>query len=199
MGLIPVVGGRVMHLSAGGLFNGLVLLVDDETETFWDHLTGDAVYGLRVGGRLPTFPIRVVRADAALREDPELRVAISDLGLGPKLFSRVKDPYAAEGRLPPGFRGTMGEPDERLPEQTQGLGLVVGRVRRFYPFSRLGRETMDRIAGREVVIENDPDVGPPFARWRDGGSPTQLHSRWYGFSYTWPDAEIWAPETGVSR
>lgn len=33
--MTPLLDGAVHHFSAGGLYNGLVLLVDDETGTYW--------------------------------------------------------------------------------------------------------------------------------------------------------------------
>jgi len=45
VGLTPQIGEQVHHFSAGGLYNGLVLLIDDETRTYWDHITGEAVHG----------------------------------------------------------------------------------------------------------------------------------------------------------
>ncbi len=35
VGMTPVVDGAVHHFSAGGLYDGLVLLIDDETGTYW--------------------------------------------------------------------------------------------------------------------------------------------------------------------
>ena len=46
-----MVDETLFHFSAGGLFNGLVLLIDDETRTYWDHITGEAVHGPRTGAQ----------------------------------------------------------------------------------------------------------------------------------------------------
>ena len=36
VGLTPIVDGTLHHFSAGGLCDGLVLLIDDETRTYWE-------------------------------------------------------------------------------------------------------------------------------------------------------------------
>ncbi|KKM87640.1 hypothetical protein LCGC14_1266820 [marine sediment metagenome] len=43
--LIPLIDDKLYHFSAGGLYNGTVLLIDDESNTYWNHLTGEAMYG----------------------------------------------------------------------------------------------------------------------------------------------------------
>jgi hypothetical protein len=35
MGFDPTIDGIVHHFSAGGLYDGVVLLIDDETRTYW--------------------------------------------------------------------------------------------------------------------------------------------------------------------
>ena len=42
-----------------------------------------------------------------------------------------------KGRFPPGFRGTMGKADKRLPEMAIGLGVLLGQTRRFYTLEAL--------------------------------------------------------------
>ena len=189
-----MVDGRLRHLSAAGLYDGLVLLADDETRTYWNHLTGEALYGPDPSQRMATFPLRVIRVGAALKQWPDLEVAVSRPGLFGALFSWITgDVYASGWFMPPGFSGTMAAPDPRLPEETPGLGVMAGEVRRFYPVGRLGPRIEDAIDGRARVVEYDPAVGPPVARWAAGGLPLQVPSRWYGFSYTYPGCEVWAP------
>ncbi|MGB1288890.1 MAG: hypothetical protein ACPG7F_20320, partial [Aggregatilineales bacterium] len=50
--MMPIIDGKVHHFHAGGLYNGLILLRDAETGSYWDHITGEAVYGALKGTKL---------------------------------------------------------------------------------------------------------------------------------------------------
>lgn len=83
--------------------------------------------------------------------------------------------------------------DPRLPRQTQGLGVIVGKQAKYYPVKFIPKGGLedhwhDRILDVNV---NDMD-GVPYAKWRDSvAPPMQLLTRWYGFSFTYPNCEIW--------
>ena len=53
--MIPRIDGKIHHFEAKGLYDGLSLLVDYESETWWDHVTGEAVYGPLTGTQIPIF------------------------------------------------------------------------------------------------------------------------------------------------
>jgi hypothetical protein len=74
MGLDPVVDGALLHLSAGGLSNGVMLARDDETGSYWE-ITGEAVAGPLAGKRMSTWPIERTNVRAARLEEPTLPLA----------------------------------------------------------------------------------------------------------------------------
>ncbi len=193
VGLTPSVAGEIHHFSAGGLYNGLVLLVDDESQSYWDHISGRALHGPLQGASLPTWPIRMTSASAARRSSPELQLLRSQIGLKGRLMGWVAGKSVhGRGVLPPGFRSTMGEADPRLAAMAHGLGVVLGEVARFYPMELLKQPISDQLAGRDLTISVRADDGVPEARWQDDSLPMQLFSRWYGFSYTYPGCELYA-------
>jgi len=183
-----VIGGKVYHYSAGGLYNGLVLLIDDETKTYWDHVTGEALHGPLAGAKMPMWGIEMTNVETALRREPHLPVHRSRPGLLGLLMgwgSRWID-----GRLPPGFRKTMAPIDTRLPEMEIGLGVVTDQTQRFYPLSAIRSLLNDTIDGRAIRLSIGPD-SVPSAIWSDDATrPIQLFSRWYGFSLTYPKCEV---------
>ena len=89
--------------------------------------------------------------------------------------------------------------DPRLPRFTLGLGVISGHSHKFYPMDALPRGGVieDQWRGRRLRVERPLSDGVPFARW-DGSAdaPMQLLSRWYGFSFTYPDCEIYAAPEG---
>ena len=195
-----MVNDVVHHFSAGGLYNGLVLLTDDESRSHWDHITGAAVHGPLRGAQLDAWPIEMTNVGAVMQVEPELPVFVSRLNLAQRLFTRIARRMA--GKLfPPGFRRTMGERDARLAEMEIGLGVVVGHHSHFYPTSTIGQGLRDTIEDRELSLSIGELDQVPIAVWADDGSrPMQLFTRWYGFSHTFPDCEIYgAPQTGLER
>ena len=191
-----MVAGKVHHFSAGGLYNGLALLIDDETRTYWDHITGKAVHGDLKGAKLDNWPIEMTNVETALKNDPNLRVHHSKPIILGWLIVWVHRwlPWM----LPPHFRGTMGKPDDRQPEMEIGLGVVTDGVRRFYPKRSIGEGIDDEIDERALHIHIGEDA-VPVAKWDNGSRPLQLFTRWYGFSYTYPDCEVWGESEAAKK
>lgn len=194
VGLIPRVDDRSLSLSAGGLYNGLVLLTDDETRSYWDHISGEALHGELEGARLRRFPIRHTTVKAALGRYPALEVVLSDPGVLGRLYGLFlsRRTVGTKGFFPPGFRTTMGVLDDRLPDRTQGLGVIVGDEACFYPSDRLEQPTTVGLGGRHLRVALGQDDEVPTAEPLDGRErPFQLYTRWYGFSFAFPGCEIY--------
>ncbi len=198
VGLTPMVDGVLHHFSAGGLYNGLVLMIDDETGSYWDHITGEALRGPHLGKRVEVWPIDITTVGAALERQPELTISISK----PPLFARLQGLFThrqlrGKGFLPPFFRATMEEQDERLPTMAHGLGVVVDERARFYPMAAIGVGIEDDWEGVVLSVRIDELDQTPVAVWPDGARPFQLLTRWYGFSFTFPGCDIFATEVGA--
>ncbi len=183
--------GQIHHFSAGGLYDGLVLLIDDETKSYWDHITGECVHGELAGRRMENWGIAMTTVAAAMKTEAGLPVFVSR----PPLLAR----FLAWGqrmlgdRLPSGFHKTMGRKDERLPAMEMGLGVVTETTQRFYRMTEIRQTIDDMLDGRELHVSLGED-GVPAACWSDASRPLQLFSRWYGFSYTYPQCEIYEPK-----
>ncbi len=186
--MTPVVEGAVHHFSAGGLYDGLVLLIDDETGTYWNHITGAAIHGPREGARLETWGIEYQTVAAA---DPGLRLWRSRRHpVLAWLMDRGRCIWSALGRPPPLFPVTMAAVDTRLSQMTMGLGVLAGEAR-FYPLGAIGEGVSDDWDGRRLLVELGPSNRIPQAVWEDDGSrPLQLLSRWYGFVLTYPNCAL---------
>lgn len=85
----------------------------------------------------------------------------------------------------------MGDADNRLDAMVPGLGVTVEGVHRFYPMTTLKNPVDDEIAGRALRVFIGELDGTPHAQFADGSEPMQLMTRWYGFSYTYPDCQLY--------
>ncbi len=219
--------GEVRRFYEKGLYNGLFLMYDDESGSWWNHMTGEAVYGPEAGKRLPLWNLVHTTVGQALQADPQTRVALSD-------HQRARGPQSTLGeilgrytRLPEIFPQTLGGEDGRRPRMDLGIGLWSGADARYYAVETLraeGGAVLDTFAGRAVLVYNDPSAYAPMAQytdadrvWWDGeivrmsdgryieegvthaadGSrvevdrPLQVFTRWYGFSLTFPETELY--------
>jgi hypothetical protein len=166
--------------------------VDDETETYWDHITGEAVHGPLKGKQLEVFGVEVTSVEAALRGEPDLTVSFSHPGGWKYWVMMLMWPLIKRGWFPPGFHDTMSEPDPRLEPLEIGLGVVVGDEAFFFPRSVVTSGPVETdLGGERIRVAVDPDDGVLAATLRDGSRPFQLQSRWYGFHYTYPGCGVY--------
>ena len=158
---------------------------DRQTGSYWDHITGECLHGPLKGRQLELAPLLHMRADQALAQFPDTRIALSRLPLPFGLVSGIMKllQRLSKGRfLPPRFAGSMGEEDPRRPRLDMGLGVWTDRVSRYYPLDLLkarGGVLIDRFDDRMMLVYLDPVSGTPTplyvdvqqAEW-DGG---ELH------------------------
>ncbi len=114
--MAPRVAGEVHWFAEHGLYNGLFLMRDEESGTFWDHMTGEAVYGPLVGSALEVSGLRQTTVAQVLGQDPGALVALSDRALRTDeqmslggLLSRIR------GGLNRIFSSTVKKEDDRRP------------------------------------------------------------------------------------
>jgi hypothetical protein len=202
--MVPVINGKVYHFGPRGLYNGLLLLGDDETHSWWDHMTGECLHGPSKGVKMEVYPIRHTTVEEALGKWPDIRIALSRPNIRMRWLSGVMNWMHRKEILPPGFAKTMQAPDERLPRMTSGLGIIEGREQCFYPLEVLrqcGGTVWDTVGGAEIRITLDASGIYPDATYTEAkepgkgtGRPLQLYTRWYGFSYTYPRCKIYGQQ-----
>lgn len=83
MSFTPTVDGQLLHFEFRGLFNGVSLLWDRETGSYWHHITGKALDGPMKGRQLPMYNLLIATAEQALEGDPDLMVAGSRARIQP--------------------------------------------------------------------------------------------------------------------
>ena len=194
-----------------GIANGLAVMRDEQTKSLWDHITGECFAGPLAGERLEFWHVALTTVEAELARNPDavllksnhrsllkwlMKLAHTTFSGGKSLINRQKS------KIPPTFRFSMSKAiDPRLPEDEQGLGVIAADdTGKFYPLRLLakGEVVTDVWHGRTLLIERGAIDGVPFAKWVDGSEPMQLLTRWYGFSFTYPNCDIYEAEEGFA-
>ncbi|XWX02969.1 DUF3179 domain-containing protein [Aggregatilineales bacterium SYSU G02658] len=145
------VNGVALRFGTTGMLrhSGLILW-DDQTQSWWQQLTGVALVGALAGTTLDVIPARLVGFGQFQERFPEGAVLVGDAELPPLSYGR--NPYIGYDRSPQPVR-YAGPVDVRLPATERVLaGLVHGQPVA-YPFSVLARHGVinDVVSGWPVV------------------------------------------------
>lgn len=164
---------------------------DTKTQSLWNHITGQAMYGEMAGRALDVSgTLLQVTAAQALAIDPEMPISISGrpfANSGPGFAStaagrggpRGGGRGAGRGIGVPGggpspnaqlsemFAVTLGEEDTRRERMELGLGVWSEDVglRRFYPFDLIRERgaLIDQVGGRNLLVYYDATASVPAA------------------------------------
>jgi hypothetical protein len=162
--MAPSIDGDVHRFAEHGLYNGLFLLRDEESGTYWDHMTGEAVYGPLVGSTLEVSYLMQSTVAQVLGRDSGALIAISDRGRAMRTDEQMTLGGllgSIGGRLSRLFSSTVEEEDDRRPTMDLGMGIWDGEEARYYPYDRItadGNAVLDNLAGRQVVVYLDPSA-----------------------------------------
>lgn len=197
--MIPLIDGQYTEFAARGLFNGLALLGDKRTQSYWDHITGECVHGARKGEQLEftDFDLLYTTVSGALKTFPQAQIAFSD-GIPTRGFilKWVSTFYhkLLGNWLPPNFTKTLGKEDTRLERMTLGLGLWTDKTRRYYPMDTLKQieaGVVDTIDGQMLFVLFNPQTNAPDAFYIEANSVTkQGDSYYFDTGITFKDGQL---------
>ena len=148
------VEGRKLSFHLAGINNQNFIMRDDETGSWWQQITGEAVLGPLKGSKLKPVNHDEISFATWKREQPAGRVLKPD--------DRVKDKYAPAdleervGRMPvvtPSADGDSIAPRELM------LGVEINGASKAYRFSDLKRQAplLDTLGGVPIVIVMDEE------------------------------------------
>lgn len=167
--MIPSVDGEVHHFEAKGLYDGLSLLTDYESGTWWDHVTGEGVYGPLAGTQLEIFNLLHSTVEETLAQYPDIHIAISEREMRDEWSPRTQ----RRGRLSEFFVQTLGLEDNRVERMDVGLGVWADETHRYYSMERIVEEAsvvLDELDGRRILIFVSPKSNAPVAVYTDATS-----------------------------
>lgn len=154
-----------------GLYNGLAIMIDDRTQSKWEHVQGESIDGEWQGHMLETRQsLHYMTAEQALKIYPDTQIAISRPSFMKKLLHALflRRMTTEEGYLPFMFSWSMQEEDIRRERMELGLGIWTedSKCSRFYPMSTIKAQNnvfIDTLAGQRFLIYIDPQSGSPTA------------------------------------
>jgi hypothetical protein len=169
------VGGRKLSFHLTGINNQNFLMQDEQTGSWWQQVTGEAVFGPLKGKRLDLVFHDEVSFGIWKREHPRTRVLMPDDSAPWREFS--KNWEAETAKMPV---VTPSKPGEPFGPREVMIGLEVRGAAKAYPLSSLKRQSpiLDTLAGTPVVLVLGEDGRSVRAFSRDvDGRELQLFAR----------------------
>lgn len=148
----PIIEGATHRFGVSGLLrNSDLIMWDDQTESLWQQITGEAIVGEMAGRRMAPLPAAIVSWGDFRADHPDGEVLAADQGMG-QVYTGYVAYYQGAGDVYRDFDAD-GERDT-IPGLERVVGLSLPGGDKAYPFSLLSgqRVVHDRIGGQEVVI-----------------------------------------------
>jgi hypothetical protein len=141
--------GRRLRFHLSGINNQNFLMQDEETGSWWQQVTGEAVHGPLRGKRLELVFHDEIGFDLWRREHPRGRVLRPEEGAPGHAFPL--DWEAETAKLPVVTTSRAREP---LPAREVVVGVEVGGEASAYPLAELRRQSplLDRVGGVPVAL-----------------------------------------------
>jgi hypothetical protein len=146
------VGGRVLHFYLAGINNQNFLMRDRETGTWWQQITGKAIFGSLQGSVLELAPSSELSFGLWKQESPGGQV-LSAVARDQKKYDSKWEEEVAKLPVPVSFPGT------ELKSRDVVLGLQSGSEARAYPLQTILKQSpiQDRLGGNPIVVMTGPD------------------------------------------
>lgn len=176
MSFSPVIGGLVYDFYGAGFYDAMILLADSQTGSYWDHITGECIYGPMQGASLQrlanlTHSTAAVVAQAA----PDAQLALTHLSQERQPLHDLAESIrtSPEPGWLPQITDSLAQEDTRLPRLEMGLGVWTPAVARYYPFKMLhalDNIIFDQLDGQGLLVYVDPESFTPAAIYTDSTS-----------------------------
>jgi hypothetical protein len=146
------VNGRVLHFYLAGINNQNFLMRDKETGTWWQQITGKAIYGPLKGSSL-----ELVLSDELTFGEWKSEVSdgqvLSEVPKYVKEYDSNWEPEIAKLPVVISFPGTG------LKSRDVVVGLEIGGASRAYPWDTLAKQSpvVDRVHGAPLLVAVGPD------------------------------------------
>jgi hypothetical protein len=144
--------GRVLHFYLAGINNQNFLMRDRETGTWWQQITGEAIYGPLKGAGLDLVLSDELSFGEWRSESPSGQV-LAPVAKYTKEYDPNWEPDVAKLPVVISFPGT------ELKSRDVVIGLTAAGAARAYPWETFARQSqvLDRVNGTPVLLVLGPD------------------------------------------
>lgn len=144
--------GRVLHFYLAGINNQNFLMRDEETGTWWQQITGRAIYGPLRGAALELVLSDELTFGEWRTEQPGGQV-LAPLSKYAKDYDSNWEPHVAKLPVVISFPGT------ELKSRDVVVGLSVDGTARAYPWDTFAKQSpvVDRVKGTPLLLVLGPD------------------------------------------
>ena len=142
----------MLHFYLAGINNQNFLMRDRETGTWWQQITGKAIFGSLQGSVLELAPSSELSFGLWKQESPGGQV-LSAVARDQKKYDSKWEEEVAKLPVPVSFPGT------ELKSRDVVLGLQSGSEARAYPLQTILKQSpiQDRLGGNPIVVMTGPD------------------------------------------
>jgi uncharacterized protein DUF3179 len=143
------VADRSLKFHLAGINNQNFIMQDEETGSWWQQVTGEAIFGKLKGQKLDLVLHDELSFALWKEEHPNGRVLRPDDSKPWKRFSEDWEEHTAKLPVLPALN-----PDARLSARTQVLGIKIGDSSKAYPLSVVQQQIiiLDHISDTPIVI-----------------------------------------------
>jgi hypothetical protein len=165
----PIVDGQLLHFQRRGSYDGLLLIWDSETQSYWQHITGECLHGASVGKQLATLTAtrQLTAAEAIGLTHLSPILLTSQLTPEQAKVSAMMEKMRAKPQLTEaGIVSTIIREDTRRPRFELGLGVLTTERSLFIPLEVLyahDRALMTEFDGRPLLVYQLPEAISPVA------------------------------------
>jgi hypothetical protein len=142
----------VLHFYLAGINNQNFLMRDRETGTWWQQISGKAIYGQLKGATLELAPSDELSFGLWKKESPSGQV-LAAVARDEKKYESKWEEEVLKLPVPVSFPGT------ELKSRDVVVGLEVGGDARAYPLDTILKQSpiQDRLGGKAILIVAGPD------------------------------------------
>jgi Protein of unknown function (DUF3179) len=168
------VNGRALHFRLFGINNQNFIMRDDETGSWWQQVSGEAIRGPLKGTKLRPVPQDEIAFAIWKREQPRGRVLRPD----PSVRQYAKADWETRMQTTPVATRTD---DRRLAPRELVVGVTINGKSKAYPMRLLDPQSplMDSVGGVPIaiVVAEDKRSVRAFSRRLDDGTVIELFGR----------------------
>ncbi len=166
----PLIEGKMLHFKRRGSYDGLLLIWDEETNSYWQHITGQALHGASVGKqlRMITATRQMTTAEALAKDSAALLLTSTLTPEQEKLSSTMEKMRSKPEKVEATIISTIAQEDTRRPRFELGLGVWNEITSTYFPLLMLHMNenaVITEFNGRKLLIYQTEGAIAPVAAY----------------------------------